>query len=600
MPVEIVGFAQALARYLDFDTVEPRDLELAQSDADEPFELRFVEPSADEPLIRSGSAFTHLLFVHRGIIVPWQYPYSELGAPFLIGEHEFLTNAERWVASYSAVTEAIVVYIPVSAMRFILERIPGVRERMHELVMRRVERFYWTSLATSGTPASRVAAALVSQLAFIGDDHGNDKTIDILQRELARLTTMSRFAVADGLRTLKGAGAITFGDKPPEVDESPDRFAGEVHVPDVKYLKDQAFAEVRDRTIRPALSQPDDDERPLSITGATRNRLRSTTLLAVEERLTAPSRPRQSRLGRVPSRGNTPLFDGYVAVNWSASVRRIRGPNSIWIAVCDARGVTLENPNTREKAVDRVETLLNQATQEGRRLLCGVDFSFGYPEGTARMLTDQDSWEAVWERIAEVIDDRPNNSNNRFDAAAVLNARFCGDGPFWGNGLKRDVPGLTRKKPRVGWDGDLPPRLRYAEDKVSGAQEVWKLWGMGSVGGQALTGIARLERLRRRRTDVQVWPFETLGEGRLHVLAEIYPSLIDPCPGNEVLDARQVKAVAEALRALDNSGQLGQYLDAPNTMPPRVRREEGAILGMHDPEGFRAAAAREILSHRID
>ena len=34
------------------------------------------------------------------------------------------------------------------------------------------------------------------------------------------------------------------------------------------------------------------------------------------------------------------------------------------------------------------------------------------------MLTDQDSWEAVWERIAEVIDDHPNNSNNRFDASA--------------------------------------------------------------------------------------------------------------------------------------------------------------------------------------
>ena len=35
------------------------------------------------------------------------------------------------------------------------------------------------------------------------------------------------------------------------------------------------------------------------------------------------------------------------------------------------------------------------------------------------------------------------------------------------------------------------------------------------------------------------------------MLAEIYPSLIDPYPGNEVLDARQVKAVVEALRELD-------------------------------------------------
>ena len=55
------------------------------------------EPSADSPLIRSGSQFTHLYLVQHGIVVPWQYPHSELAAPFLIGEHEFLMDAERWV-----------------------------------------------------------------------------------------------------------------------------------------------------------------------------------------------------------------------------------------------------------------------------------------------------------------------------------------------------------------------------------------------------------------------------------------------------------------------------------------------------------------------
>ena len=106
-----------------------------------------------------------------------------------------------------------------------------------------------------------------------------------------------------------------------------------------------------------------------------------------------------------------------------------------------------------------------------------------------------------------------------------------------------------------------------------------------------MTGIARLQELRRSRGDVLVWPFETLGEGRSHVLAEIYPSLIDPCPGNEVLDARQVKATALTMRELDRCGQLWQYLQAPNAMPPQVCREEGVILGMHDQPGFRAAAA---------
>ena len=146
MPIEIAGFAQALARCLDFETVEPPELEDVLTDATEPLEMAYAEPSSDSPLIQSGSMFTHLLFVQHGTVVPWQYPYSELEAPFLIGEHEFLMCAERWVASYSAVTEAIVVWIPVALIDLVVDRIPRVRDRMHQLVMRRLARFYWTSL----------------------------------------------------------------------------------------------------------------------------------------------------------------------------------------------------------------------------------------------------------------------------------------------------------------------------------------------------------------------------------------------------------------------------------------------------------------------
>ena len=244
MPVEIAGFAQALTRCLDFDLVEPPELESILGEATEPLEMQFAEPSADSPLIRSGSLFTHMLFAQHGTVVPWQYPYSELEAPFLIGEHEFLMDAERWVASYSAVTEATVVWIPLGLMRLVVERIPSVGDRMHELVMRRLARFYWTSLATSGTPSSRVAAALVSRLALEGTDHGEHRQICIRYRDLIRLTTMSRSAVADGVSALLETGVIGLGG------DRPTRFSGMVLVPEVDSLKDQAFAEVRDRDIR--------------------------------------------------------------------------------------------------------------------------------------------------------------------------------------------------------------------------------------------------------------------------------------------------------------------------------------------------------------
>ena len=289
-------------------------------------------------------------------------------------------------------------------------------------------------------------------------------------------------------------------------------------------------------------------------------------------------------------RGSMKLFDGYMAVDWSASGEPKQGENSIWLAVRGVgRTVECENPATRQEAVERIETLLKTATAAGRRLLCGFDFPFGYPAGTAQALTPSPGWEAIWSRIAELIEDGPLNRNNRFQAAAKLNAHFDGDGPFWGNGLKDDIPGLPRTKPQSGWGVRLPPNRRYAESKVKTAQEVWKLWGAGSVGGQALTGIAALEDLRRR-TAAQVWPFETLGEGRSHVLAEIYPSLIEPDPGPEVKDARQVRTVAKALRTLDESGELDRHLGVPSEMPATVRQEEGLILGMQDPAGFQRAA----------
>ena len=79
MPVEIAGFAQALARCMDFDTVEPPELEVVLTEATEALEMQFAEPSADSTLIKSGSLFTHLLFVQHGTIVPLQYPYSRTG-----------------------------------------------------------------------------------------------------------------------------------------------------------------------------------------------------------------------------------------------------------------------------------------------------------------------------------------------------------------------------------------------------------------------------------------------------------------------------------------------------------------------------------------
>ena len=247
MAIEIAGFAQALARCQAFKSVDAGELENVLSSGHEPLEMLFVGPSAEVTLIRSGEPFKHLYFVQQGMIVPWQYPHSELRSPFLIGDHEFMMDAERWVASYSAVTQATVVGIPVATMKLVVERIPRIGTQMYLVLLRRMARHYWISLATNGSPAPRVAAALVSRLALSGEDYGHEREISVRQGEIVRLTVMSRSTVASGISRLASDEIIRIGNSNSE------RFTGLVHVPDVDRLKDYALSEVRQKQVHPLL-----------------------------------------------------------------------------------------------------------------------------------------------------------------------------------------------------------------------------------------------------------------------------------------------------------------------------------------------------------
>ena len=277
--------------------------------------------------------------------------------------------------------------------------------------------------------------------------------------------------------------------------------------------------------------------------------------------------------------GNMALFDGYIAVDWSASATPCHGPNSIWIAVVGDPGqVQFMNPHTRQEAMNRVQELLDEATKMGNRLLCGFDFPFGYPEGTAQMINAGNNWEAVWALVAQLVIDQPNNQNWALQAAADLNQHFQGPGPFWGINLPDGAPqNLVRGMPHNRWGVNLPPYRRQVE-RVFPGQSVWQVSGPGAVGRQALTGIARLQPLRQQREGVQVWPFETLGEGQSHVLAEIYPSLIPPSPGYAIPDQAQVHAVAARLSEMDGEGLLAQRLQIPLDLPQAVLNEEALFL----------------------
>jgi precorrin-8X/cobalt-precorrin-8 methylmutase len=281
-------------------------------------------------------------------------------------------------------------------------------------------------------------------------------------------------------------------------------------------------------------------------------------------------------------------FDIHVVVDWSASGVPKRGRDSIWIGVAEAGTVTATNPATRTEAVAALDTLLARATAAGQRVLAGFDFPFGYPRGLSQAIRPGGDWRDVWARIASEVPDQAGNRTNRFHAAARLNTLFPGEGPFWGNGLKEDIPGLPRKKP-VDWRSPLPDNRRPCDAAAKGAQEVWKLSGIGSVGSQALTGIAALERLRARHA-LRIWPFMGWEDG--HVLAEVYPSLVRVTPGpGEVTDEAQVRTLVRALVAADTSGLLSDMLGAALTEEERT--DAATMLGLSHLAELRDLAGRD-------
>lgn len=288
-----------------------------------------------------------------------------------------------------------------------------------------------------------------------------------------------------------------------------------------------------------------------------------------------------------------PLFDRYIAVDWSAANAPRRGRDSIWIADSRAESV---NPSNRHEAMAIITDRLLAAHGAGERLMIGFDFVFGYPAGAAESIAGHADWRALWAHLAAMVVDNPDNSSNRFHVAAAINRRL-GAAHYWGHPHQHRYEHLWPRRP-AGY-GTIPERRR-AEALARTAQPVWKLTGAGAVGSQSMLGIARLEALRRHPVlgpQVAIWPFDTSFSDDLSrpiTVVEIYPSLF-PLDAPEVVpkDRAQVETCVRRFTALDAAGELGAFLAAPTNLSPDQRdillREEGWIAGI----GHQSPTARE-------
>ncbi|MFD0917740.1 hypothetical protein ACFQ14_15155 [Pseudahrensia aquimaris] len=296
------------------------------------------------------------------------------------------------------------------------------------------------------------------------------------------------------------------------------------------------------------------------------------------------------------------LFDHHVIVDWSANNSPKRGADSIWIYRCRVgQAPDCLNMPTRAQAVAWIVDGIGEAMSDGKRLLIGFDFGFGYPAGAAAVMSDGVAWRDVWREIAARVEDQEDNRSNRFDVGSHFNAVFeaaHGERPFWGHPAAHAgrYAHLETKRPLY----NAVSEKRLVEECFASAQPMWKLAYTGSVGSQSLLGIARLENLRQSMSEaIAVWPFETAFDADFSkpvTLCEVYPSMIPVRPlAAEIKDAAQVRTLAEAFARIDRSGHLRTLLSAPKDLSEahreQVLREEGWIVGArHDLSALAEAA----------
>lgn len=294
------------------------------------------------------------------------------------------------------------------------------------------------------------------------------------------------------------------------------------------------------------------------------------------------------------------LFGAYLMVDWSAASKPTTGEDSIWIGHMrrDVRfrpAYAAHNPSTRKAAETQLLALIQDHIKRNERVLLGVDFPLGYPLGAVAALKLKDSppWRALHGYLAKEVKDKPDNANNRFQVAAMMNRTISGGPfPFWGCPPRDALTTLQPKKGRAHEANDIA-EFRHAELRAKGAQPVWKLYTSGNVGSQALMGIPAIHRLKAAVGDgLRIWPFETgwkpIAESDLEgvsvVVAEIYPSLFaTKAADGEVKDATQVRATAEHFIALDDKNQLGAVFGPKPDQRDgleAVEQEEGWILGV--------------------
>jgi hypothetical protein len=293
------------------------------------------------------------------------------------------------------------------------------------------------------------------------------------------------------------------------------------------------------------------------------------------------------------------LFNAYVVVDWSAASKAGSGADSVLIGVVkrDVRfRLTFESftAATRAEGEKRLDAILQERAKHRDKVLLGLNFPLGFPRGLAAGLSlSGPPWRAVWDRLAKMVKDKADNTNNRFGVGAEINRRLTGGPfPFWGAAPRDTLTTLQPKRQRDHGPEDVP-ELRHTEVAAK-AGPIWKLYYAGAVGGHAILGIPMVRRLKDARGEaMKAWPFETgfktLSaedlEGVEVLAVELAPTQqTATVVAGESKDVARIRGLAERLARLDETGTLGAALGPPKGIAADAaadaEREEGWALSV--------------------
>ncbi|TCP58171.1 hypothetical protein EV586_102623 [Tumebacillus sp. BK434] len=268
-------------------------------------------------------------------------------------------------------------------------------------------------------------------------------------------------------------------------------------------------------------------------------------------------------------------FDRYAFADYSGSSSLRLQKKHIVLAVSGAEPEHF----TREELYLRVCDLLAEATAAGERVVLGFDHSYSFPQGFFEKVTG--SSPVSWDEVTALLTGAEADGRGW---AARINGLFqtrhgvAVGGPFWGPNFQ-----LQSKRPPFPYAALGMSERRLVEERCRKMKPIYQVGGAGSVGLQAICGIAYLTRLRRfcREQGIPLfaWPFDgwVLPETG-HVLVEMYPTLFNH---GERGDTEDALACTRWLQREDEAGRLGGYFDPRLTGEERRRAElEGWVLGV--------------------